>query len=49
MLGLEIHVASGVGTELLYRVRIVDMGWIAATLFADTISNPKKDLSGIFF
>ena len=33
---------SGVGTEFPYRVRIVDRGVIAATLFAATISDPQR-------
>ena len=36
---LEIRVASEVNTETPYRVRIVDRGLIAATLFAITISD----------
>ena len=39
---LPVLVASGVDTEFPYRVRIVDRGGvIAATLFADTISDPQ--------
>ena len=33
--------ASGVDTEFPYRVRIVNRGLIAATLFADTISDSQ--------
>ena len=36
---LPVHVARGVDTEFPYRVRIVDRGLIAATLFADTVSD----------
>ena len=32
VLGMEIRVACGVDTEFPYRVRIVDMGLIAATV-----------------
>ena len=41
LLGFASCVASGVNTEFPYRVRIVDRGRgvIAATLFADTISD----------
>ena len=42
MLGLEIRVASGVDIAILYRVLIVDMGLIAATMFADTVSDSQK-------
>ena len=38
---LPIRVASGVDTECLYRVRIVNRGLIAATLFAVTISDSQ--------
>ena len=34
---LGMHVASAVDAEFLYRVRIVDRGLIAATLFAATV------------
>ena len=37
VLGWEISVASVVDTEFPYRVRIVDLGLLAATLFADTV------------
>ena len=36
---LPVRAAPGVDTEFPYRVRIVDRGLIAATLFADTISD----------
>ena len=43
VLGLEICVASGVDTEFMYRaciIRFIDMGLIAAALFADTAGSP---------
>ena len=46
LLGLPVRVASGVDTEFPYRVRIVDSGLIAATLFADTVSDSKP---GVLF
>ena len=39
--GESVRVASGVDTEIPYRVRIVDRGVIAATLFADTVSDAQ--------
>ena len=40
---LQVRVASGVDTEFPYRVRIVDRGLIAATLFADTVSSDSQN------
>ena len=39
MLGLEIHV---VDTEFPYRALVVFVGLIAATLFADTVSDSQS-------
>ena len=39
--------ASGVETEFPYRVRIVDRGLIAATLFAATISDSQSPGFGV--
>ena len=41
-LRLRFRVAPAVDTEFRYRVRIVDMVFIAATLSADTISDAQN-------
>ena len=47
LVNLEIRVLrNAVDTEFPYRVRIVDMGLIAATLFADTVSDSQIIIPG---
>ena len=43
---LQVRAASGVDTESPYRVRVVDRGLIAATLFGATVSDSQRYDSG---
>ena len=45
----QVRVASKVDTEFPYRVRIVDMGLIAAALFAETVSDSQILVARIHF